>query len=112
VVKWWYMKKTTEQDIQKSIIDYLRIKKYVVFKHNSTQFGVRNGERFAFTNGTKGISDIIACSPRGTFVAIEVKKPGGKPTPEQLEFLERIKQTEMGIGILAYSLDDVIDKVG
>jgi len=105
------MKQTTEQNIQKSIIDYLRLKKYVVFKHNSTQFGVRNGERFAFTNGTKGISDIIACSPRGGFVAIEVKKPGGKPTPEQIDFLERVSKN-MGIGILAHSIDDVIGKVG
>ena len=106
------MRELTEQEIQKSIIDYLRLKKYVVFKHHSTGFTVRKGKTVAFKYGEKGVADIIACSPRGTFVAIEVKKPGSKPSPEQTEFLERIIQTEMGISILAHSLDDVIGKVG
>lgn len=105
-------KSITEQDIQKSILDYLRIKKYVVFKHNSTQFGIRDGKGFAFSRGEKGIPDIVGFSPEGTFIAVEVKKPGGKPSPEQVEFLERVQQTKMGIGILAYSLEDVMEKVG
>lgn len=105
------MATVSEQDIQKSILDYLRLKKYVVFKHNSTQFGVRNGKSFAFSNGEKGISDIIGCSKEGRFIAVEVKKPGGKPSPEQIEFLRRIKENG-GYGILAYSLDDVVGKVG
>jgi hypothetical protein len=102
------MLNASEQDIQKSILEYLRIKKYVPFKHNSTQFGIRNGQRFAFANGEKGISDIIACSPTGGFVAIEVKKPGGKASPEQLDFIERIKATG-AIALVAYSLEDVLD---
>lgn len=106
------MKALLEQDIQKSIIDYLRIKKYVVFKANSTQFGIRDGKAFAFASTQKGVSDIIACSTKGSFVAIECKKPGGKkPTPEQLDFLAQVKANG-GIGIVAYSLDDVIGKVG
>ena len=100
-----------EQDIQRSILDYLRIKKFVVFKHNSTQFGVRDGKGFAFSSADKGVSDIIACSKSGRFVAIEVKKPGGKATPEQVEFISRVKLNG-GIGIFAYSLDDVMGKVG
>ena len=101
----------TEQDIQKGILDYLLLRKYVAFKHNSTQFGVRDGKNFAFSNSKKGVADIIACSPKGTFVAIEVKKPGGRATPEQLEFLEKVRSAG-GIGILAFSLEDVMGKVG
>src|SRR5438045_1951886 len=40
--------------------------------------------------GEKGISDIIACSPVGQFTAIEVKKPGGRPSPDQLAFIESV----------------------
>ena len=101
------MKYEKESDIQKSIIDYLRLKKFVVFKANSTQFGVRDGKSFAFTNATKGISDIIACSPKGNFVAIEVKTSKGKATPEQLEFLASVTANG-GIAILAHSLDEVL----
>lgn len=100
-----------EKDIQRNIIDYLRLLKYVVFKHNSTQFGIRDGERFSFRNGDKGIADLIACSPKGRFVAIEVKKPGGKPSPDQLAFLDNVRSCG-GIGILAFSLDDVVEALG
>lgn len=101
------MKELSEQDIQKTILDYLKLKRYVVFKHHSTGSTIRDGKAVYFAHGEKGISDIIACSPKGTFVAIEVKKRGGKASPEQLEFLERIRAYG-GIGILAYSLDDVL----
>lgn len=101
---------STEKEIQKSISDYLKLKHYVIFKHNSTQFGVRDGKQFAFSNGERGISDLIGCSPTGRFIAVEVKKKGGKASPEQLEFLARVKANR-GIAILAYSLDEVIDAV-
>jgi hypothetical protein len=57
--------------------------------------------------GEKGISDILGCSPDGKFVAIEVKKPGGKPTPEQWDFIDAVKRNQ-GIAFVAYSLDDVM----
>lgn len=99
-----------EQDIQKAILDYLRLKKYVVFKHHSTGFTVRDGKSVAFRYSEKGISDVIACSPQGRFVAIEVKKRGGKATPEQLDFLARVKANG-GIAILAFSLDEVMAEI-
>lgn len=104
------MRTITEQDIQKGIIDYLKLKQFVVFKHRNVGIKKPNGSFIPLAFGEKGISDIIACSKTGTFVAIEVKKPGGKPSPEQLDFLERVRKNK-GIGILAYSLDDVLGKV-
>ena len=101
------MRNATEQEIQKTIIDYLRIKKYVVFKHHSTGFTVREGRVAAFRYSEKGISDIIACSPKGTFVAIEIKRPGKKPTQEQLDFIAQVS-TNSGIAFVAHSLDDVL----
>ena len=38
----------------------------------------------------KGVSDIIGQLRDGRFFAIEVKRPGEKPTPEQSEFLSLV----------------------
>ena len=97
----------TEQDIQKSILEYLRIKKYVCFKHHSTGSTIRDGKPVFYSHGEKGISDIIACSPTGAFVAIEVKKPGGRVSPEQKDFIARV-QANGGIAFVAYSIEDVL----
>lgn len=102
------MNNPSEQEIQKQILDYLRIRKFVCFKHHSTGSTVRNGEVVFLAYGQKGISDIICCSPKGNFVAIEVKKPGNKPSPEQLDFIERVKATG-AIAFVAYSVQDVLD---
>ena len=106
------MRKETEQAVQKVIIDYLKLKKYLVFKHRNVGiYKKATNSYIPLSFGEKGISDIIACSPQGTFIAVEVKKPGGKPSPDQLRFLEEVK-VRGGVGILAYSLDDVIKEVG
>jgi len=57
----------------------------------------------------KGISDILGVY-KGRFLAIEVKRPGGRVSPEQRAFIERIND-EGGIGFVAYSVDDVVDKL-
>lgn len=103
------MQKETEQGIQKIIIDYLKLKKFIVFKHRNVGIYKQKTKKYIpLSFGEKGISDIIACSTQGLFVAIEVKKKGGKPSENQLEFLERVRRNG-GIGILAYSLDDVTE---
>jgi hypothetical protein len=53
-----------------------------------------------------GISDLIAVSPIGRFIAIEVKAPGQEPTPLQKAFLRQIKKNN-GIAIWVTSLEDV-----
>ena len=98
----------TEQEIKKSIADYLRLKKFLVINHRNVGIYKKDtGKYIPLPSGEKGVSDIIACSPQGTFVAIEVKKKGGRPSPDQLDFLLRVK-VNGGISCLAYSLDDVL----
>jgi hypothetical protein len=58
----------------------------------------------------KGIADILGCW-QGRFVAIEVKRPGGRTTPEQERFLEAVRR-HGGIAFVARSIDDVIDGLG
>lgn len=101
------MRHESEQNIQRAIIEYLRLKKYVVFKHHSTGSTVREGQAVFFKHGDRGIADVIACSPIGSFVAIEVKTKSGKTSPDQLEFLERVRANG-GITVLARSVDDVM----
>lgn len=63
----------SEKAIQNKIIKDLKAKGYWVIK---TQGGVA---------GTPiGTPDIIACDPTGKFLAIEVKKIGGKISDEQI----------------------------
>lgn len=104
------MRKELEKDIQKAIIDYLRLKKYVVFKHHSTGFTASNGEVRTFRYGDRGIADIIGCSPTGRFVAIEVKRKGGKISDDQTYFLDSIRRIG-GIAFVAFSLDDAIAQI-
>ena len=47
----------------------------------------------------KGIADILGIY-QGRFLAIEVKKPGGRVSPEQVKFLQRVND-EGGIGFVA-----------
>lgn len=100
-----------ESEIQKAILDYLHLKRILAFKHRNVGIYKKSTDRYIpLSYGEKGISDIIGCLPDGRFLAIEVKKPGGKPSPEQVAFLERVN-VNGGLGILAYGLEEVIQKV-
>ena len=68
-----------------------------------------------------GSSDVIGFKPVvitpefvnrrvAVFAAIEVKQPGKKPTDEQTNFLDCVKNAG-GIAIVAYSADDVEKKL-
>ena len=54
-----------------------------------------------------GSSDLIGFY-NGRFVAIEVKKKGGKPTQEQMDFVAAVI-SDGGIGGIVYSVDEALD---
>ena len=56
-----------------------------------------------------GVSDILACI-KGRFVAIEVKRPGNKPTAVQLQFIKAVNSIG-GLAFWADNLQDVKDKL-
>jgi hypothetical protein len=67
--------------------------------------------RVRYGVGGVGGADLIGirrCD--GRFIACEVKGPSGKPTPEQLRFLERVRFSG-GIGVLAYGVADVVEAI-
>jgi len=57
----------------------------------------------------RGISDILGCY-QGKLLAIEVKKPGGRVSPDQTRFIERVN-AEGGIAFVAWSVDDVVERL-
>lgn len=78
------------------------------FQHRSAGiFKKETGSYIPLAFGEKGISDIIGCMPDGRFLAIKVKKPRGRVSPEQAEFIESVKKND-GVAFVAHSLDDVI----
>lgn len=52
-----------------------------------------------------GSADLIGWLHGGRFLAVEVKRPGGKPTKEQAAFLAAVNASG-GLGILARSVED------
>ena len=53
----------------------------------------------------KGVADIIGCY-QGRFLAIEVKRPGRKPTPAQERFISEVAKAN-GIAFVAHSVEEV-----
>lgn len=57
-----------------------------------------------------GSSDIVGIAPDGRFLAIEVKTPAGRPTKEQLRFIEAVRNAG-GIAGIARSVDEALDLI-
>ena len=93
-----------ESDIQRGIMDYLRIKKIFCWKNSTVGIHKANGS-FIPAQMT-GIADILGILPDGRFLAIEVKRKWNKTTPNQDLFLDNIKKNN-GIALVAYSIDDI-----
>lgn len=96
--------KIFEKDIQRSIIDYLRLKGVLCWK-NSTGGIYKKSTDSYIPSQSVGAPDIFALD-EGTFYGIEVKRPGGKLSDKQSEFLRKIEENG-GVAIVATSIDDV-----
>lgn len=55
-----------------------------------------------------GSSDLIGIAPGGRFLAVEIKTPTGKATPEQLRFIEAVR-ARGGIAGIARSPEEALD---
>lgn len=60
--------------------------------------------------GHPGVSDILGCY-QGRMIAIELKSPTGKATPDQIRFIQNVNDAG-GIGFVAKSIDEVINGLG
>lgn len=97
-----------ESETLKTILQYLRYKKGFFWRNNTGGIVAQTKERERFFRfGLKGSADIIGLKPGGQLVAIEVKALGKKQSPSQIEFQKSI-ESNGGLYVLAYSVDDVI----
>ncbi len=107
--------KPTEAMIQDQIMQYLHLNGAVVIRVNSggMKATYKGRERFIRFNRTPGCADLICCIPtmttRSIFAAIEVKRPGEKPRPNQETFLASIERSG-GLAIVATSVEDLVQQ--
>lgn len=71
------------------------------------RFGLCKGSSDLIGFKTVTITPEMVGKQVAIFTAIEVKTPTGKPTPEQLHFVNRVKE-HGGIAGIARSVDDVL----
>lgn len=101
------MLKMLEKDLQKLIIGWLECQGCQVVKNHTTGIPDKKAKGGYRRNHNKGLCDLSArIPPHGKTFDIEVKLPGKKASPEQLEFLEASKIAGC-LTLVAHSLEEV-----
>ena len=98
-----------EAYILKLCLDYLAIRSDCFCWRNNNHavpIGMTGKFRRPGRHSPKGISDILGIFSDGRMIAIEIKRPGAKPTEDQGAFL-RIVQNCGGIAFVATSVEEV-----
>lgn len=100
--------KISESQVLGSIMDYLWANRIFAFRMNNTP--IYNPRQGSFRSKGKyelyGVADILGVY-KGRMLAIEVKRPGGKPTDYQITFINQVNQNG-GIAFIATSVEEVI----
>lgn len=100
---------TPEGSVLRACLDLLRFRGWPAWRFNSGSLRDPTGRPVAFLTGPdgraySGFSDLGAVVPRsGRWLAVEVKRPGGKPTAFQATHLDVIRSAG-GVGVV---VDDV-----
>ena len=105
------MKQPSEHDIQKQILDWLKLNHIFHWRNNTgaVASSYRWKSRF-FRFGAVGSPDIFVMFGNRIY-GIEVKGPKGKLSPAQEEFRDRFRCAG-GVYIVARGLQDVISEFG
>jgi hypothetical protein len=90
---------TPEQVIKTSICQYLELRRIFFW------IVIQNPGRYKSRHIKRGIPDLLGIF-RGKPLAIEVKAPGGRVSPEQEKFIEDFRR-EGGIAFTAKSVEEV-----
>lgn len=91
--------KHSEDDIQRQLMAWMRrtYPKHADWMHHSPNGGQRNaatGARLKAAGTRRGFPDLVWYVRRGEFsgLAIELKAPGGRVTPEQTAWLDHLAE--------------------
>ena len=79
-----------------------------LLRNNSGVLKDERGQYVRYGVGGNGGSDLVGWTQvdgRAVFTAVEVKRKGKKPTPEQVAFVGAVVAAG-GIGVIAYSVED------
>ena len=96
------MKAVSEASVLKACLQLLQLRGVMAWRNNSTGIYDPAKKRFRSFHGLKGTADILGiveqvidlggiASHCGVFMAVECKRPGEKPTPDQAAFLAAIE---------------------
>ncbi len=94
-----------ESDIQKTIIEYLKLKRHFFWRNNSGALPTKTGGFIRF--GEAGSPDICLVKD-GFFIGLEVKQKAGKQSPAQKEWEKAVKEAG-GEYHVVRSLEDVME---
>ena len=97
-----------ESKLMHQIMAVLSEKGCFVLRTNSGVYFDSQGNRI--TIGFKGLSDLVGFRPDGKFFALEIKTPTGRPSKEQLNFIEFCHSKGVVAGI-ANSIESAIQVV-
>jgi hypothetical protein len=112
----------TESDVVSSCLDYLHLRGILAWRSNNTGIFDPSKKRFRAFRGLKGVSDILGIvtqtanladgrtALQGLILAVECKKAGKRPSPEQAWFLEEVNRRG-GIGICVTSVRDLEEQL-
>jgi len=92
-----------ESDVLSACLQFLALKGIFCWRSNNTPVYDTARKRYRAFRGLKGVADILGVLPDGLFLAVEVKKPGGRRSIEQEAFLNHVRQ----LGGVALCVDSV-----
>lgn len=99
-----------EKDIQRAILDYLRVRGFLCKRNNAgMSYGEHKGKKWAIKIGESGWPDIEGVTKEGKYFGIEVKTRKGVLSDNQLRIGGQIVKNG-GIWFVARSVDEVIEK--
>ena len=104
----------TEAAVLNAVLRALRIHPAVAwhgrFNSGAQVIGEGNQRRYVRFSTVKGLSDVAGQLKDGRFFAIEVKRPSGRVTDEQMSFINQVNKNN-GIAFVARSVSDVFERL-
>ncbi|GHU72445.1 hypothetical protein FACS189450_10250 [Spirochaetia bacterium] len=95
---------TPESIVLAGCLRYLQLRGIYHWRNNTGAVRIRPGQFMSF--GKKGSSDILGILPDGKFLAVEVKAPDGRLSPEQRQFIQALRDFG-GLAVVVKSWQDL-----
>jgi hypothetical protein len=109
---------TKESDLVRACLDWLALHGILAWRANNTGIFDPTRRCFRSFHGLKGVADLLGILPRtvrladdalatfGSLLAVECKRPGQKPRPEQAAFLDEVSRRG-GLAFCVHSLKEL-----